>query len=232
MKYLAAAAGVGALTISLLAQGDVEPAQFRSGAIPAVPVMMTAGGDVIVSLAVSSGGAVTAVDVLRSTPPFTDAVVKAVRTWRFSPALDADRKPTDTRVLVDAVARPPTLNSPTVGTPPVDVGAPDPRIPYPAQAPPPLYPVHARTEGTVLVETRLDASGRVVEATTVRSAPPFDGAALDAAREWTFRPASAPNVAASPYAYLIFVFRQPIVGPVSAPGGGQLGTPPPAPGTP
>jgi len=66
MKYLATAAGISALTISLLAQADIEPARFRSGAAPVVPVMMTAGGDVIVSLAVSSGGAVTDVDVLRS----------------------------------------------------------------------------------------------------------------------------------------------------------------------
>jgi TonB family protein len=226
MKYLATAAGIGALTISLLAQSDVEPARFRSGAAPVVPVMMTAGGDVIVSLAVSSGGAVTAVDVLRSTPPFTDAVVRAVRTWRFTPALDQDHKPMDSRVLVDAVARPPTLNSPTVGTPPVDVGGPDPRIPFPAQTQPPLYPVHARTEGTVIVETHLDPAGRVAEALAVRSAPPFDSAALDAAREWTFRPATAPNVAPSPYAYLVFVFRQPIVGPISGPGSGQLGTAP------
>jgi len=229
MKYLATAAGISALTISLLAQADIEPARFRSGAAPVVPVMMTAGGDVIVSLAVSSGGAVTDVDVLRSTPPFTDAVVRAVRTWRFTPALDAERKPTESRVLVDAVARPPTLNSPTVGTPPVNVGPPDPRMPYPAQAQPPLYPINARTEGTVIVETRLDATGHVVDATVVRSKPPFDSAAVDAARGWVFVPPTAPNAAMSPYAYLVFVFRQPIVGPVSGPGGGQLGTPPPQP---
>jgi TonB family protein len=227
MKYLAAAAGVGVLTISLLAQGDIEPARLRAGALPVVPVMMTAGADVIVSVAVSNGGDVTGVDVLRSTPPFTDAVVRAVRSWRFSPALDQDRKPIASRVLVDALARPPSLNSPTIGTPPVNVSGPDPRIPYPAQTPPPLYPINARTEGTVLVETRLDPSGRVAEATVLRSAQPFDDAALDAAHGWTFLPASAPNVAASPYAYLVFVFRQPIVGPVSGPGGGQLGTPPP-----
>src|SRR5262245_56649653 len=163
MKYLAAAAGVGALTISLLAQVDIEPARFRSGAMPAVPVMMTAAADVIVSAAVSSGGAVTDVDVLRSTPPFTESVVRAVRTWRFTPGTDQDGKPAATRVLVDVVARAPSLNAPTVGTPPVDLGV-DARTPYPVQAPQPLYPINARTQGTVMVETRLDPSGRVIEA--------------------------------------------------------------------
>jgi len=224
MKYLAAAAGVGALTISLLAQMEIEPARFRSGAMPVVPVMMTAAADVMVSAAVSDGGTVTDVDVLRSTPPFTDAVVRAVQTWRFTPGTDQDGKPMAARVLVNVIARAPTLNSPTVGTPPVNV-AMDARVPYPAQSQPPLYPINARTEGTVMVETRLDASGRVIEATTVRSVPPFDSPALDAARGWTFRPATAPNVAPSPYVYLVFVFRQPIVGPISGPGAGQLGTP-------
>jgi TonB family protein len=106
----------------------------------------------------------------------------------------------------------------------VNVGV-DARAPYPVQAPHPLYPINARTQGTVMVETRLDPSGRVIEATTLRAVPPFDSPALDAARGWIFRPATAPNVAPSPYAYLVFVFRQPIVGPISGPGNGQLGTP-------
>src|SRR5215831_16157042 len=228
MKYLATAAGVGALTISLLAQADIQPARLMSGGLPVVPVMMTAAADVIVSVAVSDTGVVTDVDVLRSTPPFTDAVVNAVRGWHFRAAIDQDGKPMATRVLVDIVARAPSLNAPTIGTPPVDVGY-DPRIPYPVQAPTPLYPVNARTEGTVMIEMRLDAGGRIAEVTTLRSLPPFDSAALDATRAWIFRPATAPNVSPSPYVYVAFIFRQPIVGPISGPGGGQLGTPPPQP---
>ena len=215
MKYSAAALGFAALTISVLAQADIEPARFVGGGIPTVPVLMTAGADVIVSAAVSDAGSVTAVDVLRATPPFTDAVVQAVKTWRFTPALDSDRKPMNSRVFIEAIARPPSLNTPTIGTPPKDVAPPDPRVPYPAQSQTPLYPVNARTEGTVVVEARVDASGHVVAATAVRSSPPFDTPALDAAQSWTFRPAQGPGAPSSTYAYLIFVFRQPIVGPTS-----------------
>src|SRR5215471_13048359 len=118
MKRLAAVVGFGALTISVLAQADIEPARFVGGGIPTVPVLMTAGADVIVSAAVSDAGNVTAVDVMRATPPFTDAVVQAVKTWRFTPALDSDRKPMRSRVFIEAIARPPSLNTPTIGTPP------------------------------------------------------------------------------------------------------------------
>jgi len=218
MKPFAAVLGVGALTISVLAQADIEPARFVDGSIPTVPVLMTAGADVIVSAAVSDAGRVTKVDVMRTTPPFTDVVVDAVRTWRFTPALDSDRKPMATRVLVEAVARPPSLNTPTVGTPPKDVAAADSRVPFPSQTQTPLYPVNARAEGTVVVEARVDATGHVVGVTAVRSSPPFDTPALDAARSWTFRPAQGPGAPPSTYAYLVFVFRQPIVVPTSSPG--------------
>jgi TonB family protein len=198
------------------AQADIEPARFVNGSIPRMPPLATSGGDVMLSVAVSSAGAVGAIDVLRSTPPFTDAVVGAVRTWRFSPALDPDRKPMDTRVLVDAVIGAPSLNVPTVGTPPKDVSAPDSRVPFPATASAPAYPVNARSDGAVLVETRVDPSGQVVGVTAVRSAPPFDTPAMDAARAWTFRPAQGPAAPPSTYAYLLFVFRQPVVGAAPA----------------
>jgi TonB family protein len=227
MKPLAAVLGVGALTISVLAQADLEPARFVDGAIPTVPVLMTAGADVIVSAAVSESGRVTAADVMRSTPPFTAAVVEAVRTWRFTPALDSDKKPMATRVLVEAVARPPSLMTPTVGTPPKDVAPADSRVPFPAQTQTPLYPVNARTEGTVVVEARVDVTGRVVGVTAVRSSPPFDTPALDAARSWTFRPAQGAAAPPSTYAYLVFVFRQPLGGPTT-----PLGQPPPPPKNP
>jgi TonB family protein len=166
----------------------------------------------LLSVAVSSSGAVTAVDVLRTTPPFTEALVQAVRTWRFSPALDAKRKPMNTRVLVDGVIGAPSLplRGPTLGTPPKDVSTADTRVPFPAQTAQPSYPVNARFAGTVLVEARVDPTGHVVGATAVRSSPPFDTPALDAARTWTFRPAQGADVPPTTLAYLLFVFRQAV----------------------
>ena len=64
----------------------------------------------------------------------------------------------------------------------------------------------------MLVETRVDPAGRVVGVTAVRSAPPFDTPAMDAARAWTFRPAQGAAAPPSTYAYLLFVFRQPVMG--------------------
>jgi TonB family protein len=202
-----------ASTALAFAQADLEPARFTDGSIPVrMPPNAVAGGDVLLSVAVSSTGVVGTVDVLRSTPPYTDIVAEAVRTWKFSPALDSKRKPMETRVLVDAIVGAPSINVPTAGTPPKNVATGDTSIPFPAQTSAAVYPVNARSEGTVLVETRVDATGHVVAVTAVRSSPPFDSSALEAARFWTFRPAQGASAPPTTYAYLLFVFRQPVMG--------------------
>jgi protein TonB len=56
---------------------------------------------------------------------------------------------------------------------------------------PPVYPTAAiaeRVEGIVLVEAKIDVTGRITEATIVRSIPLLDQAALDAVRQWRFEP--------------------------------------------
>jgi TonB family protein len=190
------------------AQADIVPARFVDGSIPKMPALAVSGGDVLLSVAVSASGAVSTIDVLRTTPPFTDVLVEAVRTWRFVPALDSKRTPMDSRVLVDARIGSPGLSGPTLGTPPKDVSTADTRVPFPAQTAPALYPPNARDAGNVLVETRVDSTGHVVAVTAVRSSPAFDSSALDAARAWTFRPVQGADAPPSTYAYVLFVFRQ------------------------
>jgi len=210
---LATAAGMRAQ------QRDPQPARFVDGSIPRPSPLAASGGDVVLSAAVSSTGVVGQIDVLRSTPPFTDDVIQAVKTWRFTPAVDSKQKPMDTHVLVDAVFGAPSIMVPTAGTPPKDVTTADTRVPFPAQTIAPVYPVNARAEGTVVVEALVAKSGRVTGATAIRSAPPFDAPALDAARSWTFRPAAGADAISPSYAYLLFVFRQPVVGPAATPAG-------------
>src|SRR5262249_54933195 len=157
-------------------------------------------------------GSVGAVDVLRATPPFTDAVVAAVRAWRFAPARDDQRKPVASRVLVGAMFTAPSLRVPTVGDPPKDVAPSAAVLPMPLTSPMPLYPPSARFGGTVLLETLIAPSGKVVAVTAIRPNPPFDEPAMEAARKWLFRPPQGPGLPPNTYAYLIFAFRQPLVG--------------------
>ena len=62
----------------------------------------------------------------------------------------------------------------------------------------PVYPPRAqeaRVQGTVIIEVVIDATGHVVKASILRSIPLLDQAALDAVRQWEFRPVLLNGVA-------------------------------------
>src|SRR5689334_1774169 len=180
----------GALSCGLaaFAQTAFIPARYIEGSLPQIPFQATGGGEVVLEVALGAGGAVTGIRPLRTTPPYTDTVIQALRSWKFSPAVEGGVR-AESHVLVAGEFRPPTINTPTLGEAPRDVAAPSEDIPFPSAAVQPAYPPLARDSGVVLVEARIDASGNVVAATAIRSRPPFDAPAIDALRRWKFTPA-------------------------------------------
>ena len=189
------------------------PARFRSGSLPAIPVQAVSGGQVFVELTVSETGGVVDVRVLRTTPPFSEPFVGAVRSWQFFPAAESGttdaRHPVASKVLVAGVFRPPALLNATLGEPPKDVAPASADTFFPVSVIVPPFPPRAVADGLVLVQAQIDQAGRVRKAQVVRSAPPFDQAALDAARQWTFRPAHQGGPTGT-LVYLLFGFRQPV----------------------
>jgi TonB family protein len=208
--------------IAALAQAWFVPAHYREGALPQIPVRALGGGEVFLELTISSTGGVSAVRTLRATPPFTETLSQAVRGWRFVPAEEemepeaarpgepALRRVVDSRVLIAGLFRPPTLNTPSFGEPPADVASASDETPFPLATVMPAYPPLARDSGTVLVEVHVDPRGDVVDAVAIRSAPPFDAPAIDAARGWKFRPARLHGRSVDTLAYIVFAFRQPV----------------------
>jgi TonB family protein len=194
----------------LTAQPASSPAQYRAGTAPALPALAVGGGEVFVELAVDATGRVTAVKPLRTTPPFTDQVVAAVRDWRFRPAESAGT-PIASTVIVAAVFRSPALQGPTLGETPRNVGSATPGAPVPVAVTAPTYPATARESGVVVLEVRLDSAGQIVGSSVVRSAPAFDAAAQSAVRQWRFRPASSNGAPVPAIVYAVLGFPAPIV---------------------
>ena len=57
---------------------------------------------------------------------------------------------------------------------------------------PPVYPEVARAaniDGTVLVQALVGKDGHVKDTKVLRSIPPLDDAAVNAVRQWVFKPA-------------------------------------------
>jgi TonB family protein len=214
-----------ALGVTGLAQAGFTPARFRAGAPPMLPALAVSGGEVFVELQVARDGRVTGVTPLRTTAPFDELVINAARSWLFYPAEDDLASVTGTasitrartavvsHALVAALFRPPVLLGPTLGDPPSSAGQASLDIPYPLKMSMPGYPPTARDKGVVMLEALVDRSGLVTDVKVIESAPPFDEAAMDAARQWVFRPANIRGLPASAPAYLIFGFQTPVTGP-------------------
>ena len=206
------------LSLTLVAQPRYTPPRLAAGAPPGLAPMAIGGGQAILELSIDASGSVEKVRTLRSTPPFTQMLLDTVDRWSFAPATDhpigRDDMPDSLRnvpskVIVAAVYRAPALQGPTPGERPVDVAPPSADVAFPSVMPEPAFPANAQFGGVVMIEARVSASGVITVARVIRSAGPFDRAALSAVRQWRFR---APRIggASESNAYLIFGFPQPV----------------------
>ena len=202
---------VGLSECSTVAATDqFVPAVYVSGEVPAPPALAVSGGEVFLELLVARDGRVDSIRTLRTTPPFTEAVIAAVRGWRFRPAEAGG--PVGSPVFVAAMFTPPALNGPTLGEPPQDLALVSEESPMPIVPAPAGYPVRAVGNGTVLVEVTIDNASVLTDARVVVAAPAFDAAAVAAAKSWSFADAHRDGTAVTTHAYLLFGFQQPVVG--------------------
>ncbi|HYM82428.1 MAG TPA: energy transducer TonB [Candidatus Limnocylindria bacterium] len=83
-------------------------------------------------------------------------------------------------------------------------------MPEAVVAPRPEYPLFAKevaSEGLVVVRVVVGLEGRVTKAEILRSVPPLDAAALEAARRWVFTPALVDGEPMQVYVIIPFRFR-------------------------
>jgi TonB family protein len=195
-----------------------EPARLESGNVFTQPPMALGGGEVLLELDVSSSGEVTGVTVLRTTPPFGDLLQQAASAFRFTPAREVKEGAeapvaVDSKVLVAGYFRPPTFyDAPARGEVPQDVKAPSTEVPFPTTMVAPLYPpqVYFHMSQTVIVEVDVAADGKVTGSKVIRAAESRDlnAAAMDAAKQWRFRPSRRGGRAVRSVACIVFGFRE------------------------
>jgi TonB family protein len=212
---------ISVFAVALSAQDSFSPAQYQTGAVPALPPLAVGGGQVLLEVSLGVDGRVTEVKPLRTTPPFTEMLTRAVRDWRFRPAEDADssnragdnrsaaRAPVVSKVLVAGVFRPPALNLPTLGEAP-KAGAPaSDDTAFPLTMPAPMFPPQAIRSGVVLLEARVDRGGQASDIKVLRSSAPFDDVARRAVSDWVFRPARIHGSDAATFVYVVLGFAAP-----------------------
>jgi outer membrane biosynthesis protein TonB len=222
MSPLRFAASVGVLLVATLADTSAQTAtapRLRESRIPAQMPYAVGGGEVTLELLVDASGAVSRVEPLRVTPPYTEQLIEAAATWKFEVA----RAPADQRatavapVLVVAVIRPPaTYSGPSLGTPPQTLNRPSSLLPQVAAVTTPPYPPLAVGSGMVLVELEMNRRAELRGYRVVSPPSGFDNAALDAVRSWRFIAPDAPDAPERFFVYAVLGFREP-VGPTRRP---------------
>jgi TonB family protein len=191
-------------------------ARLRAGvAAPLAPQLTIGGGEVVLDVTVGKDGAVTNVQPVRATPPYTALLETAIGGWAFDPPKapsDGKLQPADGHVLVVAVYRPPQVYAaPAPGAETKTVGELSPELPVPGGlSMPGAYPPRATGDGAVVIEVELSPAG-AARGTKVMSRPsPFDSAAIDTVKGWRFGPPRDPSGADPIFAYAVIGFRQPV----------------------
>ena len=185
-----------------------EPARFERGNVPGLPPLASAGGIAALELSIAASGIVTETVVLADAPPYTEAIAKEAKSWRFRAASE-DGRGVPTKVLVLGLYRPPVLLGGGVPDPEPS-REPSPEVPYPTATALPSYPPTALYEGVALVEVTIDAQGAVSDASMLSPPEGFDELALEAAEAFSFRPARRDGAAVTSRALLAFGFAQPV----------------------
>lgn len=165
--------------------------------LPEYPPLLLAArvsGVVVVDLILDEHGNVKDAHVFGQHSRFDDAVLDAVKQWRFSLSLlnGVPFTPMVRRTFTfTADTQKVTVTDPSVVTSPYRVGG---SIGQPRQIKrvEPIYPpeaVLARTSGMVILEAVIDKNGKVKDLTVLRHVTPaFDRAAMAAVQQWEYEP--------------------------------------------
>jgi len=158
-------------------------------------------GTVELRVQISPDGAVKQVEVVSGHPILAKAAVDAMAQWKFQPQL-RNGKPAEAETLLDFVfAGPGHVSVPGFAVP-VPAGPDDKVKVTPAaliHSVPPRYPSKAmkkRISGTVRVYGQITKEGEVEDLEALSGDPLLIPAALDAIRQWRYKPTLVDGVPA------------------------------------
>lgn len=192
-------------TVAAAAQGPWQPPRLRAARVGAAPWNVQSGGIAACEVILDETGAVAAAELVQDVPPYGSQLQEDLRSWQFDPAREGDRA-VGTRVLVLGLFRPPTLSIQAPPTPRYKATVAPETIPWPTFVAVPPYPANVAGSGKVILEADVSADGAVATARVLGQASAFDSAALEAVRQWTFRPAVTAGRAVASRAFLVFSF--------------------------
>jgi TonB family protein len=167
-----------------------EPPRLVRGSVTAAPWGAHSAGIAAYEVVLDEDGAVRSAEPVQDLEPYGPRLrADLLSSWAFDPAREQGR-PVGARVLVLGVFLPASLQVRRPERPRYRETSAPAALPWPTEMVVPPYPPTAIGAGTVIVEVDVSEQGAVASARTMPPAGAFDGAARDAIRAWTFRPAA------------------------------------------
>jgi len=180
-------------------------------------------GIVRMQVTVDKEGKVGQVKIVKGHPLLDQAAVDAVRQWIFPPAaLEGKSETVTTNVTMHFFQDPETakntdLAETSSGEKPIRVGGAE---MVPLKRVEPVYPESAKEagiHGIVLMQVVVDKEGNVSKVKIIKGVPQLDQAAIDAVRQWVYKPTHLNGKPVSVITTVSMVFRLPAGIPKTAP---------------
>jgi len=212
---------------SLFAQSgraNYIPPDIASGNYLSYPINSVASGVVVVAVDLDSAGRIKKTEVLRDIPSLTAPLLLAIEKWTFKPAV-LRGKAVDSTIVVNILYNPSDYRlggakAPVLGKE-LRVLAPDaagfvpPKIVAAAWA---EYPLNSVAQGSVILDARIGPRGHVSQITPVWKNQSLTATSVNAAKAWSFHPATVDGEAIAANTVVGYVFRLPnIANPVAQP---------------
>jgi TonB family protein len=182
-----------------------SPPRLAEIHLEAAPWNVRSGGIAAYDVRIDEKGSVTSADIVQDVAPYGAMLGHALPSWRFEPAREGG-SPVPSRVLVLGLFRPPVLYFAAPEKPHYKSTEAPAEVPWPTAVRVPPYPPNTTGDGKVVLEADVSDDGAVAAVRVVSPATPFDDASLQAARQWTFRPASREGRPTTARVFLIFSF--------------------------
>ncbi len=186
------------------------------------PINSGAAGVVVVEVSLDGAGKIKNADVLRDVPSLTSPVLLSIQKWTFNPAR-LDGKGVDSTITVNVVFNPSDYRlagteTPALGTE-LKTLSPDANgflPPKTTTASWANYPLNSAAQGSVILDADISHSGRVKRLAPVWGAY-LVKTSVDAARKWTFEPATFDGMPVSANTVIGYVYRPPNIAVPVAP---------------
>lgn len=186
------------------------------------PINSGAAGVVVVAVNLDATGAIKATQTLCDIPSLTSPVLLAIAKWTFKPAT-LDGKGIDSTMVVSIVFNPSDYRLTGSETPALgkelEVLSPDADgflPPKTAGASWAEYPINSVAQGAVVLDVHVNHDGRVKRVTTVWG-PFLAKTSSEAAKRWTFQPATLNGMPVGADVVIGYVYRPPNIAVPVAP---------------